>query len=80
MKETIRDSVIIRWSAILAAATGCLLLGSCVSTTFTPPPRGSAVIDAAPDPKHRDRINGIELVSINGKSVKLFQWLASQHR
>jgi hypothetical protein len=56
--------------ATLAAATGCLLLGSCASTTIKPPPAGSAVIDAAPDPKHRDRIKGIELVSINGASVK----------
>jgi hypothetical protein len=56
--------------ATLAAATGCLLLGSCASTTIKPPPAGSAVIDAAPDPKHRDRIKGIELVSINGAGVK----------
>ncbi|MCF7674301.1 MAG: hypothetical protein K9N23_00910 [Akkermansiaceae bacterium] len=57
-------------SATLAAATACLLLGSCASTRYTPPPPGSASIDAKPDPEHRERIKGIELVSINGKGVK----------
>lgn len=70
MKQTIRDSTILRGVATLAAATGCLVLGSCVSTTITPPPAGSAVIDAVPDPKHRDRVEGIALVAINGRSVK----------
>ncbi|MCF7675837.1 MAG: hypothetical protein K9N23_00950 [Akkermansiaceae bacterium] len=70
MKQTNRDSMINWVSATLAAATACLLLGSCVSTTNAPPPAGSAIIDAAPDPRHRDRVEGIELVSINGKSAK----------
>lgn len=59
--------------ASLAAATACLLLGSCASTTVAPPPPGSAIIDAKPDADHRKQIEGIEgieLVSINGKSVK----------
>lgn len=54
----------------LAAAAACLLLGACASTTETPPPPGFAIIDSKPDPKHRDRLEGIELVSINGKEVK----------
>lgn len=56
--------------AALSAAIACLLLGSCASTTVTTPPPGSAIIDAMPDADHRKQIEGIELVSINGKSVK----------
>ena len=56
--------------AIQSAATACLLLGSCAPTSEQPPPPGSAIIDAKPDPEHRGRIEGIELVSINGRSVK----------
>ena len=56
--------------ALQSAATACLLLGSCASKSERPPPPGSAVIDAKPDPEHREHIEGIELVSINGSSVK----------
>ena len=60
-------------SVVLPAAIACLLLGSCASTTdssATPPHRGGAIIDAKPDPDHSKHIEGIELVSINGRSVK----------
>ena len=69
MKQGIRNSKMIKRATTLAAATGCLLLGSCASTTNTPPP-GSAIIDAIPDPEHREGVSKIRLVSINGKSVK----------
>jgi hypothetical protein len=34
------------------------------------PPRGSAIIDAKPEPERREGVEGIELVSINGKRVR----------
>ena len=64
------ESIISRVFPILLAATACLLLGSCASTADMPPPPGSAIIDATPDAKHMDRVEEIELVSINGRSVK----------
>ena len=50
---------------LAAAVTACLLLGACASTTSAPPPPGSAVID----PEYRAHVEGIKLVSINGRSV-----------
>jgi len=62
--------MITRAFATYSAASACLLLGSCASMSERPPPPGSAIIEAKPDPEHREQIEGIELVSINGRSVK----------
>ncbi len=51
--------------ALLAAAF-VAGLSSCASTTHDPPPPGHAQIDATPDPDRRDRIDGIQLISVNG--------------
>jgi hypothetical protein len=46
------------------------MLVSCVSTTnLSPPPPGRAVIDVKPEPEHRERVEAIGLVSINGDPV-----------
>ena len=50
----------------LLAATFIACLSSCASTTHDPPPPGHAQIDATPDPDRRDRIDGIQLISVNG--------------
>lgn len=70
MKTPYGNLLISKPLASLTAAAACLLLGSCASTTVTPPPPGFAIIDAKPDPDRRKHIEWIELVSINGKSVK----------
>lgn len=63
--------MISRVFAILSVANACLLLGSCaLKSPATPPSQGSAIIDAIPGAEHMDQIEGIKLVSINGKSVK----------
>ena len=56
--------------ARLALAAGCVALASCGSTIQQAPPAGMAVLDATPDAEHRDRIDGIELVSINDRKVR----------
>jgi hypothetical protein len=50
----------------LLAATFIACLSSCASTTHDPPPPGQALIDATPDLDRRDRIDGIQIVSVNG--------------
>ena len=70
MNPTNYISMISRRFAVLSAAIACLLLGSCASTTVTPPPPGSAIIDAEPHAEHRQAIEGIQLLSINGRGVK----------
>ncbi len=62
--------MITRVFANFIAAIACILLESCASTTVTTPPPGFALIDAIPEPKYRERVDGIALVSINGMRVK----------
>lgn len=50
----------------LLAATFIACLSSCASTTHDPTPPGQALIDATPDLDRRDRIDGIQIVSVNG--------------
>jgi hypothetical protein len=62
--------MITRHAKNLALAALCLSLFSCATKNNEPPPQGAAIIDALPDPEHRKRVEGIELVSVNGKGVR----------
>lgn len=70
MKQPKHIPMIRRIPSTFLAGCACLLLGSCASTPDMPPPPGAAIIDATPDPRHQNRVEGVELVSINGKSVQ----------
>ena len=50
----------------LLGATSVACFSSCASTTDDTPPAGRALIDATPDLDRRDRIDGIQIVSVNG--------------
>ena len=54
----------------LLASIAFIGLDGCAPATYQPPPPGRALIDATPDSSHRDRIDGIRIVSVNGNAVR----------
>lgn len=61
--------MITRNATNLTLAALCLSLFSCATKNNEQPPQGAAIIDALPDPEHLHRVEGIELVSVNGKGI-----------